>query len=159
MLLKRENARVAALRAGTALSCCRGAVPAGSRSVRKGIAGDDDGAQGCNTCFREEKCARAERRPASTLLQIGMPPRLLTPEQAAAYCGMSLNHWNTHLRARLSLIPFGRRMLVDRKRLDELLDQLSNITALSSPAEDLLAARLCAAAPRAAAIKPKVNRS
>lgn len=127
--------------------------------MRERIASEEDEASGSGVPPRVGRHAQAARHSASPLLQIGLTPRLLTPPQAAAYCGMSLNHWNAHFRARLCLIPFGRRVLVDRKRLDELLDQLSDTTALSSPGEDLLAARLRAAATGAAARKTKTERA
>ncbi|AVX04276.1 hypothetical protein MXMO3_01751 [Maritalea myrionectae] len=64
--------------------------------------------------------------------EIGLPSaRLLSTDQAAAYCGMSPNHFKKH--ANVSPINFGNRILYDRKSLDEWIDQFKD----STPAPEL----------------------
>jgi hypothetical protein len=69
---------------------------------------------------------------ASTL-PASLPPRLLTREQAAEYCGVSVDAFE----ARCPVRPhqWGRRKLYDRKLLDLTLDQWSGIRASSSDDE------------------------
>lgn len=49
-------------------------------------------------------------------------PRLLSPEQAATYCGVSVGMF----RERIPVLPiaFGRRRLYDRRDLDQFIDSL-----------------------------------
>jgi len=81
-------------------------------------------------------------RTASLFAQTGLSPRLLSAEQAAAYCGMSRSHYDQHIRPHLKPLRFGSRLLFDRIRLDEVLDQLSSPLAPVPPDNDALAARL-----------------
>ena len=58
----------------------------------------------------------------------GMLPRLLTPDQAAAYCNVGRENFE----ARVGVPPlrlFGNRNLYDRAALDRWLDQQSGIAA------------------------------
>jgi hypothetical protein len=58
----------------------------------------------------------------------GMTPRLLTAEQAAAYCNVGRENFE----ARVGVPPlklFGNRILYDRVALDRWLDQQSGIAA------------------------------
>lgn len=54
----------------------------------------------------------------------GLPdwPRLLSEVQAAAYCGMSDEHLKRHCP--VSPFRFGKRVLYDRRRIDQWLDGL-----------------------------------
>lgn len=57
----------------------------------------------------------------------GMTPRLLTVEQAAAYCGVGRENFE----ARVGVAPvkiFGTRILYDRVALDKWLDSVSGFT-------------------------------
>jgi len=49
-------------------------------------------------------------------------PRLLSRDQAAAYCGVSANHFAAHCP--LTPITIGARKLWDRHQLDQWLDTL-----------------------------------
>lgn len=53
---------------------------------------------------------------------VGLPdwPRLLSREQAAAYCGMSPPSFNEHVKVKP--LSFGRRRLYDRRDLDAWID-------------------------------------
>ena len=59
-----------------------------------------------------------------------LPPRLLTREQAAEYCGVSVDAFIA--RCPVEAQQWGRRKLYDRKLLDLTLDQWSGIRASSS---------------------------
>jgi hypothetical protein len=52
-------------------------------------------------------------------------PRLLSPDQAAAYCGMSAEAFKTHIEVQAR--KFGSRVLYDRVKLDLFLDRLYGI--------------------------------
>jgi hypothetical protein len=67
---------------------------------------------------------------ASTL-PASLPPRLLTREQAAEYCGVSPNHFDQHCD--VQPIRFGRRALFDRMALDEWIDKLQGRGERSQP--------------------------
>lgn len=58
--------------------------------------------------------ARRERPP--------LTPRMLSNIEAAAYCGVSVNHFNAHVR--VQPVKIGERKLWDREALDRWLDQL-----------------------------------
>ena len=58
----------------------------------------------------------------------GMTPRLLSRDGAAAYCGMSPNHFDEHVAPAVRPLQFGRRSLWDIKALDHWLDQRSGIS-------------------------------
>jgi hypothetical protein len=56
----------------------------------------------------------------------GMTPRLLTPDQATAYCGVGRESFE----ARCGVAPlkvFGARRLYDRVAIDRWLDRLSGL--------------------------------
>jgi hypothetical protein len=54
-----------------------------------------------------------------------MTPRLLDRKQAAAYCGISPNHFDAHVGSALQAIAIGRRRLWDIRVLDRFIDGLS----------------------------------
>lgn len=67
----------------------------------------------------------------------GMTPRLLTPEQAGLYCGVSRENFE----ARVGVPPlklFGNRILYDRVALDRWLDQQSGVAVVEAEREDWL---------------------
>jgi hypothetical protein len=61
-------------------------------------------------------------------LPIGMTPRLLSRDGAAAYCGMSPNHFEEHVAKAVHPLHFGKRCLWDVRALDRWLDQQSGLT-------------------------------
>jgi hypothetical protein len=67
----------------------------------------------------------------------GMTPRLLTPDQAAAYCGVGRENFE----ARVGVPPvklFGNRVLYDVKALDKWLDEKSGLALVEAEREDWL---------------------
>ena len=60
-------------------------------------------------------------------LPAGMTPRLLSRSAAAAYCGMSINHFEEQIGQVVPALTFGRRNLWDIKALDRWLDEKSGI--------------------------------
>lgn len=56
----------------------------------------------------------------------GMTPRLLTREQASAYCGVGPENFEQHVGV-APIWCFGNRKLYDRVALDRWLDQQSGI--------------------------------
>lgn len=67
----------------------------------------------------------------------GMTPRLLTPEQAAAYCGVGRDNFE----ARVGVPPlkcFGNRVLYDRVALDRWLDEQSGVALVEAERGDWL---------------------
>ncbi|WP_198364900.1 helix-turn-helix domain-containing protein [Roseomonas sp. KE0001] len=69
-------------------------------------------------------------------LPTSLPPRCLTTEQAAAYCGICKDTFKT--RVRLGELPppvrFGRRVVWDRVALDRHFDRLSGLSEEAAPA-------------------------
>jgi len=68
---------------------------------------------------------RAQRLPP------GITPRLLTADQAAAYCGVGRENFE----ARVGVVPlklFGNRVLYDRIALDRWLDRQSGIAEMQA---------------------------
>ncbi|MGO8867336.1 MAG: helix-turn-helix transcriptional regulator [Alphaproteobacteria bacterium] len=59
-------------------------------------------------------------------LPAGMTPRLLSRDQAAAYCGISVSHFETHVARHVGGIKLGGRILWDRAAIDRWLDGLSS---------------------------------
>lgn len=62
----------------------------------------------------------------------GMTPRLLTADQAAAYCGVGRENFE----ARAGVQPvkvFGARRLYDRVAIDHWLDQISGLPTSCGP--------------------------
>jgi hypothetical protein len=75
----------------------------------------------------------APTAPLVKKLPDGMTPRLLTPDQAAAYCGVGRENFE----ARVGVPPlqlFGARRLYDRIALDRWLDRQSGLA--EAEAED-----------------------
>lgn len=71
------------------------------------------------------------------VLPPGLVPRLLTAEQAAAYCGVGRDNFE----ARVGVSPlrcFGNRILYDRVALDRWLDQQSGLAIVEAEREDWL---------------------
>lgn len=50
-------------------------------------------------------------------------PRMLSADQAAAYCGMSDEHLRRHCP--VGPLEFGKRRLYDRRRIDQWLDDMA----------------------------------
>jgi hypothetical protein len=69
-----------------------------------------------------------EARLARRNLPPGMTPRLLTAEQAAAYCNVGRESFETRVGVS-PLKVFGNRHLYDRVALDLWLDQQSGLPA------------------------------
>lgn len=57
-----------------------------------------------------------------TALPDNLPPRLLDREQAAAYCGVSVNHFGRHCP--VQPLRMGSRVLWDRLKLDGWIAEL-----------------------------------
>jgi hypothetical protein len=62
-----------------------------------------------------------------TLSDVGIAPRLLTREQAAAYCGVGLTTFTAWVRRGIIPGPVLRTHRWDRKSIDVALDVLSRI--------------------------------
>lgn len=62
-----------------------------------------------------------------------MTPRLLSRDAAAAYCGMSHNHFDEHVAKSVPPLNFGRRNLWDIKTLDRWLDERSGLAQAAPP--------------------------
>ncbi len=60
---------------------------------------------------------------------VGIAPRLLTREQAAAYCGVSLTTFTAWVRRGIVPGPVPRTHRWDRKAIDAALDAQSSIDA------------------------------
>jgi predicted DNA-binding transcriptional regulator AlpA len=58
---------------------------------------------------------------------VGIAPRLLTREQAAAYCGISLTTFTAWIRRGIVPGPVPETHRWDRKAIDAALDALSHI--------------------------------
>jgi hypothetical protein len=54
-------------------------------------------------------------------LPLGVTPRLLSREQAAAYLGISVNHFDRHC-TQVPVIELGQRRLYDIRVLDAFID-------------------------------------
>lgn len=72
-------------------------------------------------------------------LPSGMTPRLLCLEAAAAYCGVTAETFETHIRPQVPPVEIGARRLWDVRALDRWLDQRSGLTVELRPVEDWLA--------------------
>lgn len=72
-------------------------------------------------------------------LPIGMTPRLLAREAAAAYCGVTGEAFEQHIRPHIPPIEIGTRRLWDVKALDRWLDAQSSLTDALRPVDDWLA--------------------
>lgn len=62
-----------------------------------------------------------------TALPIGMTPRLLSRDAAAAYCGVTGQHFEDTVGKEVPPITLGRRRLWDVKALDRWLDVRSGL--------------------------------
>ena len=60
-------------------------------------------------------------------LPAGMTPRLLSRDAAAAYCGISQNHFEEHVTPAVPPIKIGERRLWDVRALNIWLDQQSGL--------------------------------
>jgi hypothetical protein len=65
--------------------------------------------------------------PPSALADLGIAPRLLTREQAAAYCGVGLTTFTAWIRRGIIPGPVPQTHRWDRKVIDVALDGLSRI--------------------------------
>lgn len=77
-------------------------------------------------------CA-ADRR-----LPLGMRPRLLSRDVAAAYCGVVGETFDQHIRPHVPPIQIGTRRLWDIRALDRWLDERSGLIAELRPIDDWL---------------------
>jgi hypothetical protein len=67
----------------------------------------------------------------------GLVPRLLTAEQAAAYCGVGRENFVARVRVP-PIKVFGNRTLYDRVAIDRWLDDQSGIAQIDAEREDWL---------------------
>lgn len=65
----------------------------------------------------------------------GMMPRLLNPDQAAAYCGVRRENFRSHCRV-APIKLFGKRVLYDRVALDKWLDGVSGVATAETETAD-----------------------
>jgi hypothetical protein len=72
-------------------------------------------------------------------LPIGMTPRLLSRDAAAAYCGITAETFEQHIRPHVAAIEIGARRLWDRRALDHWLDVCSGLTDALRPVDEWLA--------------------
>ena len=90
------------------------------------------------------KAAAVATHPALT--DLGIPPRLLTREQAAAYCGLSVNGFSEWVKAGRLPGPIPRTARWDLKAIDIALDFASGIShTAQSPLDEWIAKRARAA--------------
>jgi predicted DNA-binding transcriptional regulator AlpA len=80
-------------------------------------------------------------RPA--LADLGIAPRLLTREQAAAYCGLSVHGFSEWVKTGRLPGPIGGTVRWDLKAIDAVLDQASGIepSIKTSPLDEWKALR------------------
>jgi hypothetical protein len=69
----------------------------------------------------------------------GMTPRLLARDAAAAYCGVTGETFDGHVRPHVPPIEMGARRLWDVKALDLWLDVQSGVGDVLRPLDDWLA--------------------
>lgn len=72
-------------------------------------------------------------------LPVGMTPRLLSREAAAAYCGIVAETFEEHIRPHVPPVEIGARRLWDVRALDRWLDRRSGLVDALRSAEDWLA--------------------
>jgi hypothetical protein len=72
-------------------------------------------------------------------LPIGMTPRLLARDAAAAYCGVTAETFEQHVRPYVRPIEIGARRLWDVKALDRWVDAQSGLTDALRPLDNWLA--------------------
>lgn len=73
-------------------------------------------------------------------LPAGMTPRLLCREAAAAYLGISANHFEDHVAAAVPPVEIGKRKLWDVRALDRWLDRQSGFGDATRPIGEWLGA-------------------
>jgi hypothetical protein len=61
------------------------------------------------------------------ILPLGVTPRLLSHAQAAAYCSMSMPHFDQHVAKCVPPQRFGTKCLWDIRALDQWLDARSGL--------------------------------
>jgi predicted DNA-binding transcriptional regulator AlpA len=80
------------------------------------------------------------------LADLGIAPRLLTREQAAAYCGLSVNGFSEWVKSGRLPGPIPRTARWDLKAIDIALDSASGIPhTAQSPLDEWIAKRAGAA--------------
>lgn len=72
-------------------------------------------------------------------LPAGMTPRLLSREGAAAYCGVTAETFETHVRPHVPPVEIGARRLWDVRALDRWLDERSGLIEALRPVDDWIA--------------------
>jgi hypothetical protein len=72
-------------------------------------------------------------------LPAGMMPRLLSRDAAAAYCGITAETFEQHVRPHVAPIEIGARRLWDVRALDHWLDVQSGLIDALRPVDDWLA--------------------
>ena len=72
-------------------------------------------------------------------LPVGMTPRLLSREASAAYCGVTAETFETHIRPHVQPVEIGARRLWDVRALDRWLDVRSGLTDALRPIGEWLA--------------------
>ena len=68
----------------------------------------------------------------------GMTPRLLSRDAAAAYCGVTAETFEQHVRPHIQPVEIGARRLWDVKALDHWLDRQSGLVERLRPADQWL---------------------
>ena len=71
-------------------------------------------------------------------LPAGITPRLLSRDEAAAYCGMSAAHFDRHVAIAVPAQTFGCKKLWDIRALDRWLDERSGLGNAAEIDEDRL---------------------
>ena len=69
------------------------------------------------------------------------PPRLLTKQQAADYCGVTVATFDAYRRRGIVPPPVANTRRWDRRAIDARLDKLSGLNTKSSALDDWLAER------------------
>ncbi len=70
--------------------------------------------------------------PRSALFDVGIAPRLLTREQAAAYCGLSTRGFTEWVRAGKMPGPILGTTRWDRRAMDAVLDKASGLETVGT---------------------------
>ena len=60
-------------------------------------------------------------------LPLGLVPRLLNRNAAAAYCGISPNHFDVNVAPHVEPVPIGSKRLWDRKAIVRWIDRKSGM--------------------------------
>src|SRR3954464_11382473 len=76
--------------------------------------------------------------PPERRLPRGMTPRLLSRDAAAAYCGVTAETFETHVRPHVQPVEIGARRLWDVRALDSWLDVRPGLADALRPVEDWL---------------------